>query len=78
MNTEITIHDRELAEDEHLHTAMRVVLRHQRVERAEIFVSPRDSTGWLEYIVRLKYATGGGMTIGVIQRNVGEGIECHS
>lgn len=82
----IDIHSRELAEDEHLAAATKVCLRHQHVQHADIYVTPRvpadapawRNPGWIEYLVRMDYETGGGMTVGVIQRKPGEKIECHS
>ena len=76
--TTIDIHDRYAADEDHLQAALRVVLRHHHVMQADIFVQPREASGWLEYICRIKYDTGGGMTIGVIQRAPGEPVEAHS
>lgn len=82
----IEIHDRELAEDEALLKALTLAQRHQNVERCDIFISPRvpldsppyKNPGWLEYLVRFTYSTGGGMVVGLIQRQPGESYECHS
>lgn len=38
----------------------------------------RDSTGMLEWIMRYEWETGGGITIGVIQRQPGAEVEYHS
>ena len=74
----VTIVDIANAETPHLIAALSIAARHQHLSEAKVFVSPRTSEGWLEYIVVTKYATGGGMTIGVIQRRPGAEIECHS
>jgi hypothetical protein len=74
----IEIHNRDDAEPEHLEAALRCALRHQHLERVDIYVAPREASGWIEYIVRTSYTTGGGMTLGVIQRKPGEPVECHS
>lgn len=82
----IEIHDRELAEDEALAKALALAQRHQHLERCDIYVQPRvpldapdyKHPGWLEYIVRFTYETGGGLTVGLIQRRPGEAFESHS
>lgn len=79
MNTTIVVHNRELAEDTHLEACLRLAgVRHQHVEHADVYVSPRTEGGWLEYGVNLKYETGGGMFLGVIQRTPNDNIEVHS
>lgn len=74
----VTIVDIDDAEPAHLIAALSIIARHQHLSEAKVFVNKRTSEGWLEYIVVTKYATGGGMTIGVIQRRPGAEIECHS
>lgn len=82
----IEFHDVVQAEDEMLMAATKVALRHRHVQRADIYVSPRTPSdapawqhpGWIEYIVRLNYENGGGMTVGVLQRDRNSPIECHS
>ncbi len=78
MNTVITINNREQADPEHLEKALRCALRHETAVEANIYVQPRRDNGWLEYVVRVTYESGGGMTIGVIQRTPGAEVECHS
>lgn len=51
---------------------------------ADVYIDARkpatamSDPGWLEWLVQLRYHSGGGMTIGVIQRRVGADVECHS
>lgn len=45
---------------------------------AEIFCADRQPHGWLEFVLRISYAGGGGITVGCIQRAVGREFEFHS
>lgn len=58
----------------------------QRLESCSVYMServpmsapPHRDRGWLEYVCVLKYARGGQMTVGVIQRTPTSEVECHS
>ena len=78
MDTKITIYDRDKAEEAHLEAALRAAMRQSRVHEVEIFVAPREPSGWLEYGVRVRYLPGGALFIGVLQREPGAAIECHT
>lgn len=73
----VTVHGMQNLDAEHLYAALLLVPRH-RPRTADVYIEPRKPDGWLEYIVRLEYQNGGGMTIGVIQRNINERVEYHS
>lgn len=51
----------------------------ERVLNLKVFPrTERDSSGMLEWILRYEWETGGGITIGMIQRAPGAEIEYHS
>lgn len=58
----------------------------ERLESCSVYMSERVSMaakahqdrGWLEHVCVMKYNSGGGMTIGVIQRVPSAEVECHS
>jgi hypothetical protein len=78
MDATITIHGLDdLTDDEHLYAALKLITWHHPI-RADIFIDARTPEGWIEYTVKLVYSTGGGMTIGVIQRRPGAPVEYHS
>ena len=58
------------------------VRRYCNEERVlKVVVCPRterDSSGMLEWILRYEFETGGGITIGMIQRQPGEEVSYHS
>jgi hypothetical protein len=49
-----------------------------RVSSVTIFPSQPDKDGFLEWIMKYEFATGGGMTIGAIQREPNGPVEFHS
>ena len=49
-----------------------------RVASVTIFPSARNKEGWLEWLVRYEFSTGGKLTVGAIQRRPGEPVEFHS
>ena len=61
-----------------LNASARVAARHENVESATLHLSPREKTGWLEYGLLLRYATGGKLYIGCIQRTPDSQPEFHS
>lgn len=65
----ITIIGAEDAEPEALGKVLSRLAYHQHVATATVFVKPREPNGWLEYLLVIKYSTGGGMTIGCIMRD---------
>lgn len=75
---DIRIHGLPLAEPEILASALRRITSFQGVLSGTIYVQPRESNGWIEYITRTNFKDGGGMTVGVLQRQPGGDIEWHS
>jgi hypothetical protein len=67
-------------DEEFLAVVLARTVRHLSNEGSEavIFTNDREPSGWLEYTLCLKYANGGGMTIGCIQRTIGGAVEFHS
>lgn len=64
-----------------LRAALQRAHRHQNVEKVVVFCEERNDEGWLEYIMVIHYtpASGSGkMTIGCIQRKLGDEFEFHS
>lgn len=61
-----------------LDAIMRRMMVYQNLERCTIHPAKRKSDGWLEFIYILKFADGGQMTIGCIQRKPGDSFEFHS
>lgn len=47
-------------------------------ERVPADAPAYKNPGWLEWTLRVKYRSGSWMTIGIIQRTIGAGYECHS
>ncbi len=44
----------------------------------EIHCTARESSGWLQYILKLTYPEGGQMWVGAVQRQPGAEVEFHS
>ena len=70
-----------------LNSVMKVVARHMpQAKFIDIYPQervPEDAPaykhpGWLEWMVRIQYHSGGALSIGCIQRNVGAAFEFHS
>lgn len=80
----VEIVDPHLAEPEHLAQAFWTIARSpETTHSARIFCSPREQSGWIEYVVHLFWSEERAeqnrpFVIGVIQREVGGKIECHS
>jgi hypothetical protein len=88
-NCQITIwneHDWELDDGMMFAVLQRLTHHVQQAEMIDVYPQERipvdapawKSPGWLEWILRIKYRGGGGLTIGAIQRTVGAGYEFHS
>lgn len=73
----ITIFDEDHIDEAHLQECFKLIAR-QRFTTALVTVSPREPSGWLEYVVTGHYERGGSLTVGVIQREPGAEVECHS
>lgn len=54
------------------------IARFQHIAEAKLICDERKATGWLEFTIVLKFASGAGLTIGAIQRTPGAEIEFHS
>ena len=87
MNTVITIHDAPHAEPYFLGEVLSRLAQHKNVIGADIFVNEREArqpphnrnpVGWIEYLMNIRYADGGKLTIGALQRGLGERTEFHS
>lgn len=80
MRTTITIfQDGVDVDTEHLQAALKLAARHvHAADRIDVYTSNREPSGWLEYIVVMRYVAGGSLTVGVIQRTPGAEVECHS
>jgi hypothetical protein len=60
----------------HLDTAKMIDIYPQ--EMVPLDAPAWKNPGWLEWIVRVHYRTGGTITIGLIRRQPGADFECHS
>lgn len=60
----------------HLHAAHTIDVYPQ--ERVPMDAPAYKNPGWLEWLVRVHYRSGGTLTIGIIQRTPGAEFECHS
>jgi hypothetical protein len=80
----ITVHDSQDAEPKFLGEVLTRLACHQHVEKADVFVNKRDTEGyrnplgWIEYLMVIVYTTGGKLTIGCLQRALGEQTEFHT
>ena len=74
----VTIQGLELAEDGLLRDSLRRVKRFETAVDAAIIVSPRNPSGFIQYLLYISYAGGGSITIGAIQRAEGDATEFHS
>lgn len=76
----ITIINEAEGEFEAMKAAFGSALRWSSGYNADIYVNPRKADGWLEYhvIVKRKEDNTRYMTIGMIQRDIGQPYEFHS
>lgn len=74
----VHIFDFRISEPDALGRALSRLRQFEHVDFANIYCTERKPDGWLEYILQIKYASGGSITIGCIERNVGEQMEFHS
>lgn len=78
MSVVVEIFSAERAEEEALMKVMQLVHRHQNLAAVDVFVESRQESGWLEYIIVMKYLSGAKLTIGLIQRSKGAEWETHT
>lgn len=76
----ITIYNEAEGEINAMTAACGNALRWSGSYNADIYVNPRQSTGWLEYhiVIKRKEDNTRYMTIGMIQRDIGQPMEFHS
>lgn len=57
----------------------RLIARHLNLAKSiDIYPADRESPTFAEWIVRITYPTGAGLTIGCVQREPGSPVEFHS
>jgi hypothetical protein len=78
MKTMITVHSYEDVDLVHLQACLDHIKRFEEAYTAEVFVSSRNSDGWLEYIIRYEFPSSSKLTVGAIQRKPGMPVEFHS
>jgi len=78
MITAIHIHNAELAEPTALGEVLARLAQHENVDKADIFIEPRNHIGWLEYLLCIKYVSTGKITIGCVSRRFNARMEFHS
>lgn len=76
--TQLAIYAFEQAELPVLNDVLMRIAQHQHVAVTEVFVRPRASDGWLEYLAVLRYEDGSKLTIGCIQRGLNQPTEFHT
>lgn len=84
---QITIHNKDIAEDQILGDVLfRVGAWWRHYDTADVYCSPRtpsdapsyDNPGWLEYAIHLASASGSKLFVAAIQRQPGAKTEFHS
>lgn len=80
----IEIHDAQDAEPKFLGEVLSRLCFHQNINTVDLYVNKRNTDGrrnplgWIEYLAVLKYMDGGKLTIGCLQRGLGEPTEFHT